>query len=84
MAYLGDASIGAKVNVGAGTITCNYDGVNKHRTIVGEGAFLGSNSTLVVKFDEDDRAVHPLVVDTFRSRAANPSEIRSIDVLGYF
>ena len=47
LAYLGDATIGSKVNVGAGTITCNYDGVNKHRTVVGEGAFLGSNSTLV-------------------------------------
>ena len=51
LAYLGDASIGAKVNVGAGTITCNYDGVNKHRTIVGEGAFLGSNSTLVAPIE---------------------------------
>ena len=47
LAYLGDADIGSKVNVGAGTITCNYDGVNKHRTQVGAGAFLGSNSTLV-------------------------------------
>ena len=47
LAYLGDADIGAKVNVGAGTITCNYDGVKKHRTQVGDGAFLGSNSTLV-------------------------------------
>ena len=47
LAYSGDADIGSKVNVGAGTITCNYDGVNKHRTQVGAGAFLGSNSTLV-------------------------------------
>ncbi len=51
LAYLGDASIGPKVNVGAGTITCNYDGVNKHRTVVGEGAFLGSNSTLVAPLE---------------------------------
>lgn len=47
LAYLGDSSIGAKVNVGAGTITCNYDGKTKHQTLVGEGAFIGSNSTLV-------------------------------------
>lgn len=47
LTYLGDASLGPKTNVGAGTITCNYDGVNKHRTNIGEGVFIGSNSTLV-------------------------------------
>ena len=47
LAYLGDAVIGARVNVGAGTITCNYDGVRKHVTNIGDGAFIGSNSTLV-------------------------------------
>jgi bifunctional UDP-N-acetylglucosamine pyrophosphorylase/glucosamine-1-phosphate N-acetyltransferase len=47
LAYLGDASIGQGVNVGAGTITCNYDGIQKHRTSVGDGAFIGSNATLV-------------------------------------
>jgi bifunctional UDP-N-acetylglucosamine pyrophosphorylase/glucosamine-1-phosphate N-acetyltransferase len=47
LAYLGDAEIGAGVNVGAGTITCNYDGVNKHKTEIGDGVFVGSNSTLV-------------------------------------
>ncbi|HZT39093.1 MAG TPA: bifunctional UDP-N-acetylglucosamine diphosphorylase/glucosamine-1-phosphate N-acetyltransferase GlmU [Bryobacteraceae bacterium] len=47
LAYLGDADIGAGVNIGAGTITCNYDGVRKHPTKIGEGAFVGSNSTLV-------------------------------------
>jgi bifunctional UDP-N-acetylglucosamine pyrophosphorylase/glucosamine-1-phosphate N-acetyltransferase len=47
LTYLGDSEIGAQVNVGAGTITCNYDGVNKHVTIVEEGAFIGSDSTLV-------------------------------------
>nr|MCU0889771.1 bifunctional UDP-N-acetylglucosamine diphosphorylase/glucosamine-1-phosphate N-acetyltransferase GlmU [Rubritepida sp.] len=46
LAYLGDASIGAGANIGAGTITCNYDGVNKHRTEIGEGAFIGSNTAL--------------------------------------
>jgi bifunctional UDP-N-acetylglucosamine pyrophosphorylase/glucosamine-1-phosphate N-acetyltransferase len=47
LAYLGDATIGKKVNVGAGTITCNYDGVHKHPTEIHDGAFIGSNSTLV-------------------------------------
>ncbi|HET9189520.1 MAG TPA: bifunctional UDP-N-acetylglucosamine diphosphorylase/glucosamine-1-phosphate N-acetyltransferase GlmU [Rudaea sp.] len=47
LSYLGDAGIGANVNIGAGTITCNYDGVNKHRTTIEDGAFIGSNSALV-------------------------------------
>ena len=47
LAYLGDASIGAATNVGAGTITCNYDGEKKHQTVIGTGVFVGSNSTLV-------------------------------------
>ncbi len=47
LTYLGDAEIGAGVNIGAGTITCNYDGVQKHTTIIGDGAFIGSDSTLV-------------------------------------
>lgn len=47
LAYLGDSDIGSDVNVGAGTITCNYDGVSKHVTVIEEGAFIGSNSTLV-------------------------------------
>ena len=47
LAYLGDSEIGAKTNIGAGTITCNYDGVKKHRTKIGDNAFVGSNSTLV-------------------------------------
>jgi bifunctional UDP-N-acetylglucosamine pyrophosphorylase/glucosamine-1-phosphate N-acetyltransferase len=47
LTYLGDAIIGAGVNVGAGTITCNYDGVNKSTTTIGDGAFIGSNSSLV-------------------------------------
>jgi bifunctional UDP-N-acetylglucosamine pyrophosphorylase/glucosamine-1-phosphate N-acetyltransferase len=47
LTYLGDATVGAEVNVGAGTITCNYDGFRKHRTVIEEGAFIGSNSALV-------------------------------------
>jgi bifunctional UDP-N-acetylglucosamine pyrophosphorylase / glucosamine-1-phosphate N-acetyltransferase len=47
LAYIGDARVGKDANVGAGTITCNYDGVAKHRTDIGQGAFIGSNSALV-------------------------------------
>ena len=47
LAYVGDAEVGKNVNIGAGTITCNYDGVNKSKTIIGDGAFIGSDSTLV-------------------------------------
>ena len=47
LTYLGDADVGPGTNVGAGTITCNYDGVKKHPTIIGEGAFIGSNTALV-------------------------------------
>jgi bifunctional UDP-N-acetylglucosamine pyrophosphorylase/glucosamine-1-phosphate N-acetyltransferase len=47
LSYIGDADVGAKVNIGAGTITCNYDGVNKHRTQIGNNAFIGSNTALV-------------------------------------
>lgn len=47
LTYLGDTTVGAGANIGAGTITCNYDGVNKHQTIIGDHAFIGSNSSLV-------------------------------------
>jgi len=47
LSYLGDAEIGEKVNIGAGTITCNYDGLHKHRTVIEAGAFIGSDATLV-------------------------------------
>jgi len=51
LAYLGDSDIGDKVNIGAGTITCNYDGVYKHPTKIGAGAFIGSNATLVAPLE---------------------------------
>jgi bifunctional UDP-N-acetylglucosamine pyrophosphorylase/glucosamine-1-phosphate N-acetyltransferase len=51
LSYLGDADIGARTNIGAGTITCNYDGVNKWRTTMGEDVFIGSNNSLVAPVD---------------------------------
>ena len=47
LSYIGDAEIGADVNIGAGTITCNYDGFGKYGTVIGDGAFIGSNTALV-------------------------------------
>ncbi len=47
LTYLGDAEIGEGTNIGAGVITCNYDGVNKHKTVIEDGVFIGSDSTLV-------------------------------------
>ena len=57
LTYLGDVSVGAKANVGAGTITCNYDGFFKHRTVIGAGAFIGSNSALVAPVTIGDGAI---------------------------
>jgi bifunctional UDP-N-acetylglucosamine pyrophosphorylase / glucosamine-1-phosphate N-acetyltransferase len=56
LAYLGDSEIGAKSNIGAGTITCNYDGFAKHQTRIGEGVFIGSNSTIVAPIEIGDGA----------------------------
>ncbi len=56
LSYLGDAQIGARVNVGAGTITCNYDGVNKSQTTIGDDAFIGSNSALVAPVEVGEGA----------------------------
>lgn len=56
LSYIGDAEIGETTNIGAGTITCNYDGVNKHKTRIGKGAFIGSNSALVAPVRVGDGA----------------------------
>ena len=56
LAYLGDTTLGADCNVGAGTITCNYDGINKHRTEIGDNVFVGTNATLVAPLEIEDGA----------------------------
>jgi bifunctional UDP-N-acetylglucosamine pyrophosphorylase/glucosamine-1-phosphate N-acetyltransferase len=56
LTYIGDAKIGAGANIGAGTVTCNYDGVNKSETLIGENAFIGSNSSLVAPVSIGDNA----------------------------
>ncbi|RYD87255.1 MAG: bifunctional UDP-N-acetylglucosamine diphosphorylase/glucosamine-1-phosphate N-acetyltransferase GlmU, partial [Sphingomonadales bacterium] len=57
LSYIGDADVGAAANIGAGTITCNYDGFLKYRTVIGEGAFIGSNSALVAPVTIGDGAI---------------------------
>ena len=70
LAYLGDATIGAGANIGAGTITCNYDGTSKHQTTIGDGAFVGSNSTLVAPVTIGDRRLRGRRLGHHRGRAA--------------
>jgi bifunctional UDP-N-acetylglucosamine pyrophosphorylase/glucosamine-1-phosphate N-acetyltransferase len=57
LSYIGDADVGAKANIGAGTITCNYDGFGKYRTDIGKGAFIGSNTALVAPVSVGDGAI---------------------------
>ena len=57
LSYVGDAQIGARANIGAGTITCNYDGFGKYRTVIGAGAFIGSNTALVAPVSIGDGAI---------------------------
>ncbi len=56
LAYLGDATIGTQCNIGAGTVTCNYDGINKHPTSIGDDVFVGTNSTLVAPLEIESGA----------------------------
>jgi bifunctional UDP-N-acetylglucosamine pyrophosphorylase/glucosamine-1-phosphate N-acetyltransferase len=67
LSYIGDAEVGEGTNIGAGTITCNYDGYNKHRTVIGKRAFIGSNSTLVAPVTIGDgafvAAASPITID---------------------
>ena len=68
LAYLGDAEIGADTNIGAGAITCNYDGKNKHRTVIGDNVFIGSNSSLIA----------PLTIESGAAVAAGSSISRNV------
>jgi bifunctional UDP-N-acetylglucosamine pyrophosphorylase/glucosamine-1-phosphate N-acetyltransferase len=57
LSYLGDATVGARANIGAGTITCNYDGYHKHPTVIGDDAFIGSDTMLVAPVTIGDKAI---------------------------
>ena len=74
LTYLGDATIGEESNIGAGTITCNYDGANKYKTVIGNHAFIGSNSSLVA----------PLVVGNYAATAAGsivPKDVKDHELV---
>ena len=73
LTYIGDTDIGERVNIGAGTITCNYDGVNKHRTIIGDGAFIGSGVELVAPVEVGAAAT--IGAGSTISKPAPPNEL---------
>ena len=74
LSYLGDATIGEKVNIGAGTITCNYDGAEKHQTVIEDGAFIGSDSQLVAPVTVGRGAYRRQRHDRARGRAGRRAE----------
>jgi bifunctional UDP-N-acetylglucosamine pyrophosphorylase/glucosamine-1-phosphate N-acetyltransferase len=76
LTYLGDATIGAGANIGAGTITCNYDGYFKHRTMIGERAFIGSNSALIAPVTIGADAI--VAAGSAVSRDVAPGELRMV------
>ena len=69
LSYIGDAHVGANANIGAGTITCNYDGFAKHKTEIGEGAFVGTNSSLVAPVKIGKRRLYRLGLGDHPRRA---------------
>jgi len=73
LSYIGDTTIGTGVNIGAGTITCNYDGANKHRTVIGDNAFIGSNTALVAPVTVGDGAT--IGAGSVIAREAPPGEL---------
>jgi bifunctional UDP-N-acetylglucosamine pyrophosphorylase/glucosamine-1-phosphate N-acetyltransferase len=86
LAYLGDATIGEKVNVGAGTITCNYDGVHKHTTTLGPGVFVGSDTQLVAPVTLGEGAyvaAGTTVTDDVPPGALAISRVRQLNLEGW-
>lgn len=73
LSYIGDSEVGKKVNIGAGTITCNYDGVNKHKTTIGDNAFIGSNTALVAPVTIGEGAT--IGAGSTISRSAPPQQL---------
>ena len=76
LSYVGDAEVGAGANIGAGTITCNYDGYFKHKTVIGERAFIGSNSALIAPVSIGADAI--VAAGSAVSRDVAPGELRMV------
>ena len=86
LTYLGDSIIGSGVNVGAGTITCNYDGKNKHQTVIGDGAFIGSNTELVAPVRIGKNAIigaGSTITDDVPENALGLGRARQKNIAGY-
>lgn len=86
LTYLGDSIIGSGVNVGAGTITCNYDGVRKHQTVIGDGAFIGSNTELVAPVRIGENAIigaGSTITDDVPKNALGLGRARQKNIAGY-
>ncbi len=86
LSYIGDATVGSKVNVGAGTITCNYDGINKSRTIIEDGAFIGSNTQLVAPVTVGENATIGAGSTITKDAPANQltlSRLKQVTVAGW-
>ncbi|WP_413727444.1 bifunctional UDP-N-acetylglucosamine diphosphorylase/glucosamine-1-phosphate N-acetyltransferase GlmU [Sodalis sp. RH19] len=86
LSYLGDAEIGAGVNIGAGTITCNYDGANKHQTVIGDDVFVGSDTQLVAPVTIGNGATIGAGTTVTRSVAENElvlSRVRQVHITGW-
>jgi bifunctional UDP-N-acetylglucosamine pyrophosphorylase/glucosamine-1-phosphate N-acetyltransferase len=87
LSYLGDATIGEGSNIGAGTITCNYDGINKYQTVIGKNVFIGSDSQLVAPVTLADNtmvAAGTTVTDDVESGSLAISRTAQRNVAGFF
>ena len=86
LTYLGDAEVGSGVNIGAGTITCNYDGVNKHQTLIGDRVFIGSDSALVAPVVIGEGAyvaAGSIITDNVPADALALGRARQVNKLGW-
>ena len=87
LSYLGDAEIGEGTNIGAGTITCNYDGINKYKTVIGKNVFIGSDSQLVAPVTIEDNtmvAAGTTVTENVPTDALAISRTPQRNVVGFF
>ena len=86
LSYIGDTSIGQKVNIGAGTITCNYDGKNKNKTIIQDGAFIGSNTSLVAPVKIGKKAIigaGSAITRNVKNKALSLTRTKQIEIKNY-
>jgi bifunctional UDP-N-acetylglucosamine pyrophosphorylase/glucosamine-1-phosphate N-acetyltransferase len=86
LSYVGDATVGRKVNIGAGTITCNYDGANKHRTVIEDNAFIGSDTQLVAPVTVGEGATLGAGTTLTRDAPANQltvSRVKQVSLPGW-